>query len=61
MINAGWHKRNPMPPHATATQRLRWHVAHAKLCDCRKLTPAALAKLRRAAYQQTHLVAGKDR
>jgi hypothetical protein len=57
VINADWHKRNPMPLHATATQRLRWHVAHAKACGCRKLTPAALAKLRRAAQQQTRLAA----
>jgi hypothetical protein len=52
-MNASWHKRNPMPPRATAAQRLRWHVAHAKTCDCRALTPAMLARLRRAAQLET--------
>jgi hypothetical protein len=46
VINATWHKSHPMPAHATPQQRLRWHVAHAKACGCRKLTAAMLQKLR---------------
>ncbi|HUL02780.1 MAG TPA: hypothetical protein VLV16_06065 [Gemmatimonadales bacterium] len=46
MINATWHKRHRMPPRATPAQRLKWHLAHAKACGCRKLTAAALRKLR---------------
>jgi hypothetical protein len=49
MINATWHKRHPMPPRATPLQRLRWHVAHAKACGCRKLTATMLKELRRRA------------
>jgi hypothetical protein len=51
MINAAWHKQNPMPPRPTAEQRLRWHVAHAKACGCRKLTTAALNELKRRARE----------
>jgi hypothetical protein len=51
MINATWHRQHPMPPRATADQRLRWHLTHAKACGCRKLTAAQLAELRRKARQ----------
>jgi hypothetical protein len=47
MINATWHKRHPMPPRATPEQRLRWHLAHAKTCGCRKPTASMLSELRR--------------
>jgi hypothetical protein len=51
MINAAWHMRNRMPLRATPQQRLRWHLAHAKACGCRKLTAAKLKELRRRAQQ----------
>ena len=46
MLNEIWHKNHKMPPHATPQQRLRWHLAHAKACGCRKLTASNLGKLR---------------
>jgi hypothetical protein len=49
MINATWHKNHPMPPRPTAQQRLRWNLAHAKACGCRKLTASRLRDLRRRA------------
>ena len=49
MMNATWHKAHPMPARATPQQRLRWHVAHAKACGCRKLTVLMLRELRRRA------------
>ena len=49
MMNATWHKAHPMPARATPQQRLRWHVAHAKACGCRKLTVSMLRELRRRA------------
>lgn len=48
-INAEWHRAHVMPKGATPAQRLAWHLAHAKACGCRALTPAMLAKLRAAA------------
>jgi hypothetical protein len=61
MINATWHQRHPMPAHATAAQRLRWHQAHAKACRCRVLAPAMLVKLRRAARQEATRLAQQAR
>jgi len=55
VINAAWHKKNRMPPRPTAEQRLRWHVEHAKVCGCRKLTPEMLKKLRFAVERQKAL------
>jgi hypothetical protein len=52
VINAAWHKAHLMPAHATPRQRLRWHLAHAKACGCRKLTAATLKELQRRAKKQ---------
>ena len=46
MLNEIWHKSHKMSPRATPQQRLRWHLAHAKACGCRKLTASSLEKLR---------------
>jgi hypothetical protein len=51
MINAIWHKKHPMPSRATPQQRLRWHLAHAKACGCRKLSASMLKELRRRAQK----------
>mgnify|MGYP007054664209 CR=1 FL=1 len=40
-----------MPAQATPPQRLRWHLAHAKACGCRKLTESMLRELRRGAQK----------
>jgi hypothetical protein len=29
-MNARWHQGHPMPKNATASQRVRWHLAHTK-------------------------------
>ena len=49
MINAKWHKAHVMPKNPTPLQRLEWHLAHAKACGCRPLTPKMLIELRRKA------------
>lgn len=55
-INAAWHVKHRMPERATPVQRLKWHEAHTKHCDCRPLTAAMHTKLKRAAA-----AAGKSR
>jgi len=45
-INREWHEKNRMPKNATDEQRLKWHLEHAKHCDCRPLTKDFEAKLR---------------
>ncbi len=47
MINADWHQRYPMPMGSTLSQRVQWHVAHAKACGCRPVPPTVLKELRR--------------
>ena len=48
-MNATWHHRHPMPEKPTPIDRLEWHLAHQRACDCRELTRAALEKLEQAA------------
>ena len=47
MINAKWHKQHIMPMGSTLSQRVAWHVAHAKACGCRAIPPTVLKELRR--------------
>lgn len=49
VINAAWHKKHPMGMGTTLDQRVTWHVAHAKACDCRKgqMPPTILKELKR--------------
>jgi len=47
-INAVWHKANRMPVRATLDQRVTWHLAHLKACQCRTDLPSTIvAELRR--------------
>ena len=34
-INREWHAAHKMPKNPTDTERLKWHLDHAKHCDCR--------------------------
>jgi hypothetical protein len=45
-MNAAWHARHPMPKNASLDQRVRWHLAHAKACGCRKIPKTVIAELR---------------
>jgi hypothetical protein len=47
LINAKWHKQHPMPMGSTLSQRVQWHVRHAKACGCREIPPTVLKELRR--------------
>jgi hypothetical protein len=47
MISARWHEQHPMPKRASLSQRVRWHVAHAKACGCRDIPRTVLTELRR--------------
>ncbi len=51
-INSPWHKAHRMPPRATLDQRVAWHLAHRKACQCRKGLPATIsAELERRGVQ----------
>ncbi|HAV24495.1 MAG TPA: hypothetical protein DCX46_13620 [Bacteroidetes bacterium] len=49
MINAVWHRSHRMPKNPTPQQRLDWHIAHAKNCGCRELTPSMRRELEKKA------------
>jgi hypothetical protein len=34
-INKQWHLGHRMPKNATLTQKIKWHTAHSKNCNCR--------------------------
>lgn len=42
-INREWHEANRMPKNATDEERIAWHLAHAKHCDCREIPDGVLA------------------
>lgn len=46
VINRDWHERNPMPPKPTLAQRVRWHIEHAKHCDCRPMPEGIADEIR---------------
>jgi hypothetical protein len=46
-INASWHLKNKMPKNPNLDQRVKWHVEHARNCDCRKLDGKILEEINR--------------
>jgi hypothetical protein len=36
-LNREWHLSHRMPAKATLEQRLKWHLEHAKNCQCRPI------------------------
>lgn len=36
-LNKEWHLANKMPANSTTEQRITWHIAHAKHCQCREI------------------------
>jgi hypothetical protein len=50
-MNAAWHRTHRMPKNATVAQRVRWHLAHLKACDCRAM-PASIQGARCRPWRQ---------
>ena len=46
-INSKWHKENKMPKNPTLDQRVTWHLAHAKNCNCRPLGGKILEEIKK--------------
>jgi hypothetical protein len=46
-INAKWHLANKMPKNPTLDQRVKWHVEHARNCQCRPLAGKILAEIKK--------------
>ena len=49
-INKIWHENNRMPKNATDEQKVRWHIAHAKNCDCRPPSAKMLAEMKKMGF-----------
>lgn len=46
-INASWHSANKMPKNPTIEQRIEWHLAHVKNCECRPLDGKILEEIKK--------------
>jgi hypothetical protein len=50
-INAFWHAANKLPANASMSQRVAWHLAHAKACACRPIPDDVREEIRLQALQ----------
>lgn len=46
-INKDWHLANKMPKNSSLDQRVEWHLAHVKNCQCRKLEGSILEEIKK--------------
>lgn len=46
-INKDWHLANKMPKNPNLDQRVKWHVEHARNCNCRQLHGKILAEIQK--------------
>jgi hypothetical protein len=44
-INKEWHSGNIMPKNATFEERVKWHLAHQKNCNCRPIPKKLIAEM----------------
>lgn len=49
-INRAWHQARRIPTNATFSERLSWHLEHAKQCGCRPIPAATLDELQRRGW-----------
>jgi hypothetical protein len=45
-INKEWHFKNKMPKNPTHDQRMKWHQAHNKICQCYPLSDKLKGELK---------------
>ena len=45
-LNAVWHEKHPMPINPTIEGRMKWHLAHAKHCNCRSIPLKLTAEIK---------------
>jgi len=46
-INKEWHLSHPMPKHASTEERIEWHIAHLKNCNCRGIPGKLLQEMKK--------------
>jgi hypothetical protein len=45
-INKEWHEKNKMPENAKFEERVIWHLAHQKNCNCRPIPDKLLSEMK---------------
>ena len=45
-INKEWHLKNIMPKNAKFEERVKWHLAHIKNCQCRPMPQKLLDEMK---------------
>ena len=46
-INKEWHLKNIMSKNATFEDRVKWHLAHQKNCNCRPIPEKLLEEMKK--------------
>jgi len=46
-LNRKWHLAHPMPGKATLDQRIAWHIAHSRNCNCRAIPRTLQAEIKK--------------
>ncbi len=44
-LNVDWHKNNKMPKNPSIDERIKWHLAHVKNCECRPIEGKILEEI----------------
>lgn len=45
-INKEWHLKNKMPKNPSFEERVKWHLAHQKNCQCRPIPEKLLEEMK---------------
>jgi hypothetical protein len=51
-MNKAWHEAHKMAKNPTHAERVKWHIAHAKHCACRKPPESVREEVERALKQR---------
>jgi hypothetical protein len=46
-LNREWHLKNRMPLNAKFEERVKWHLAHQKNCECRSIPEKLLEEMKK--------------
>jgi len=46
-LNRQWHEQHQLGKGADLNERVRWHVAHAKVCQCRPIPKSVQEEIER--------------
>jgi hypothetical protein len=50
-VNGLWHHKHPVDARPSFSERVRWHLYHARACGCRAIPKQVVATLRERGIQ----------